>query len=75
MELWLSSNNLATKMEIDSLVANGTFEIIPDQSCSDRKLLSARWIFTKKSEADGSTRFKARLVARGDHQRAALIDQ
>jgi len=67
-----ASWSAATKMEIDSLSANGTFEIVPDHSCSDRKLLSARWIFTKKSEADGSTRFKARLVARGDHQRAGI---
>ena len=38
----------------------------------DKKLLSTRWVFTRKSEPDGSTRHKARLVARGNHQRAGV---
>ena len=38
----------------------------------DRKILASRWVFTRKSESDGSARFKARLVARGDHQRLGL---
>ena len=36
------------------------------------KLLSSRWIFRKKTEADGSTRYKARLVARGFMQREGV---
>ncbi len=62
----------AIKSEIDSLIANGTFETAPDATVGDRKVLSTRWVFTRKHEPDGSIRFKARLVARGDHQRAGL---
>ena len=68
-DLW----SAAVRAEIDSLVSNGTFQAVPEQSIpADKKLLSTRWVFTRKSEADGSTRHKARLVARGDHQRAGV---
>jgi len=61
----------AAKAEADQLIANGTFEAVPVSAVpSDKKLLSTRWVFTHKTELDGSLRYKARLVARGDHQRA-----
>jgi len=61
----------AVQREIDSLVTNGTFETVPATSVpADKKLLTTRWVFTHKTEPDGSLRYKARLVARGDHQRA-----
>lgn len=62
----------AVQSEIDSLVANGTFEVVPVAQAGDAKVLSSRWVFAKKAEADGSTRFKARLVARGDRQREGI---
>ena len=62
----------AVKSEVESLTNNGTFELVPEALANGHKVLSSRWIFAKKPEADGSTRFKARLVARGDHQRAGI---
>ena len=61
----------AVRTELDSLVDNGTFEEVVGE-VGKRKVLSSRWVFTKKHDADGGTRFKARLVARGDHQRAGI---
>ena len=67
-DLW----SAAVRAEIDSLVGNGTFQAVSEQSIPvGKKILTTRWVFTRKSEADGSTRHKARLVARGDHQRAS----
>ena len=63
---------VAVQKEIDSLVVNGTFKSVSEVDAKGKKILSTRWIFTKKQEAAGSVRFKARLVARGDKQRAGL---
>ncbi|KAI0996955.1 hypothetical protein K3495_g11229 [Podosphaera aphanis] len=57
----------AIEEEINSLVANGTWEecLLP----KDANLVSTKWVFTIKTHADGITeRFKARLVARGFSQ-------
>lgn len=53
--------------EITSLEANTTWiEEIPPK---DANLISTKWVFTVKTEPDGSLdRFKARLVARGFSQ-------
>ena len=68
-DLW----SAAVRAEIDSLGTNSTFQAIAEQSIPvGKKILTTRWVFTRKSEADGSTRHKARLVARGDHQRAGV---
>ncbi len=74
----MSSNESASwgsaiKSEIDSLHSNGTFEVVPQSEANGHKVLSSNWIFTKKDGAEpGSVRYKARLVARGDHQREGL---
>ena len=61
----------ATKAEADQLIANGTFEAVPISTVPvDKKILSTRWVYTLKTEVNGSIRYKARLVARGDHQHA-----
>jgi len=61
----------AVQSEIDSLIDNGTFEEV--QGNVRGKLLTTRWVFTRKDhETDPSRRYKARLVARGDHQREGI---
>jgi len=63
----------AVRSEIASHEANGTFEYVPAADVKPGvKILQSRWVFTKKPDVDGSTRFKARLVARGDRQRAGI---
>jgi transposase InsO family protein len=62
----------AVEKEISSLRDNGTFEYVPKAAAQGARILHSRWVFTKKLEADGSIRFKARLVARGDRQRAGI---
>lgn len=62
----------AVKNEVDSLESNGTFELVPESAAQGHKVLATRWVFTKKHEANGTTRHKARLVARGDRQRAGI---
>jgi hypothetical protein len=54
--------------EIQSLVENGTFELV--QLPPGRKAIGSRWVFKVKRNADGSIeRHKARLVAQGFAQR------
>jgi len=45
---------------------------VREAEAEGRKTLASRWVFTTKPEPDGSTRYKARLVARGDHQRLGI---
>jgi transposase InsO family protein len=59
-EHWLE----AIKSEHKSLVDNQTWELV--EKPKDRKLVSCKWVFKVKHNADGSVeRYKARLVARG----------
>jgi hypothetical protein len=54
--------------EIQSLVDNGTFELV--QLPPGRKAIGSRWVFQLKRNPDGSVeRYKARLVAQGFAQR------
>lgn len=64
----------AMKSELDSQKANGTFEVIPEKNVpKGSKILSFRWVFTVKPATTAAPlRFKARLVARGDHQREGI---
>lgn len=61
-EKWLKAMN----EEIDSLMANRTWSLV--DKVEGRKLVTCKWIFKRKIEADGSIRYKARLVARGFSQ-------
>lgn len=56
--------------EINSLAENDTWEIV--KAPKKVKLINSRWIFKRKTEADGSTRCRARLVAKGFMQRSGL---
>jgi hypothetical protein len=57
----------AIEEEIQSLVANGTWK--EEKAPKGSNLVSTKWVFTIKTNADGSLeRYKARLVARGFSQ-------
>lgn len=60
-EKWLK----AMREEIESLLKNGTWILVKNPGT--QKLVSCKWIFKKKVEAEDveTIRFKARLVARG----------
>ena len=61
----------AAEEEINSLNANGTWDIVPLPE--DRKAIGSRWVFKVKRNADGSVeRYKARVVAKGCSQRPGL---
>jgi hypothetical protein len=54
--------------EIQALIDNGTFELVPLPP--GRKAVGSRWVFRIKHNADGSVdRYKGRLVAQGFSQR------
>ena len=54
--------------EIQSLIENGTFELV--ELPPGRKAIGSRWVFKVKKNADGSIeRYKGRLVAQGFSQR------
>lgn len=61
----------ATEDEIDSLMKNGTWELV---DCpKDRKPLKGKWVFTLKRGPKGEiTRYKARWVVLGCSQREGL---
>ena len=57
--------------EFDSLVRNGTWELIPATSSQNR--VGCKWIFcTKYLPNDSIDKYKARLVAKGFHQRSEV---
>ena len=59
-EKWLEAINA----EYESLNDNGTWELV--ERPKGRKLVSCKWVFKVKHNADGTVdRYKARLVARG----------
>jgi hypothetical protein len=59
-EQWLEAINA----EMKALADNQTWELV--ERPTDRKLVSCKWVFKVKHNADGSVeRYKARLVARG----------
>ena len=57
--------------EFDALVQNGTWELVP--STSMQNLVGCKWVFRIKRLPDGSIdRYKAKLVAKGFHQRPSV---
>ena len=61
----------AVKSEIDSIVSNGTWELVDlPPGCST---IGCRWIFKRKLNPDGSIdKYKARLVAKGFKQMESI---
>lgn len=63
----------AIKEEWNSILENQTFELPGENIAlktipSDAKPISSKWVFKTKTNPDGSTRYKARLVIRGYQQ-------
>ena len=57
--------------EYDALVRNGTWELVPPKDITN--LVGCKWIFHIKRNFDGSIdRYKARLAAKGFHQRLGV---
>lgn len=56
--------------EIHSLEKNNTFKIT--QLPPDKKAVGGRWVYTLKSDTDGSDRYKARFVAKGYSQKQGI---
>jgi hypothetical protein len=56
----------AMQLEINALLKNGTWDLITPPS--DRNIITNKWVLTKKFDAHGVLRLKARLVARGFSQ-------
>ncbi len=56
--------------EMEALRTNKVFDLVPLPNGA--KALKNSWIFRLKIEADGSTRFKARLVVKGFEQRQGI---
>ena len=60
----------AIKSELDSHIENGTWD--PSKLPPGRREISSKRVFKTKVNADGSLRYKARLVVRGFEQREGL---
>ena len=60
----------AIKSELDSHIENGTWEA--GELPPGRHEISSKWVFKTKVNADGSLRYKVRLVVRGFEQREGL---
>jgi len=53
--------------EYNALLTNDTWELVPPQS--GHNLVGCKWVYRVKFNSDGSVeRYKARLVALGNHQ-------
>jgi len=58
------------KEEKDSLDENKTWDLVDEASIlkSGKRIISCKWVYRLKRNADGSRRFKARLVIKGNEQ-------
>jgi Reverse transcriptase (RNA-dependent DNA polymerase) len=62
-EHWLA----ACRKEVDDLLARGTWELIRTSDVPiGLRPIPGKWVFAKKLAVDGSTRYKARWVIRGN---------
>ena len=62
------------KEEIDSLDLNKTWDLIDEDTFlrSGKRAIGSKWVFKQKRNADGSKRFKARLVIKGYEQKHGI---
>ena len=61
---------LAMKEEIDSLKQNKTWDLM--KLSTSKKALFNKWVYKMKNEADGTKRYKARLVVKGYEQKERI---
>jgi len=64
----------AMKSELGSLIENSTWIPVNQLSKDTQPIhpIGSKWVFRTKANADGSTRFKARLVIKGYEQREGV---
>jgi len=71
----------AMRQEWQSLVENHTFDIVPKDNDTTHKSIAdtaveepigCKWIYKRKINPDGSTRYKARLVIKGYEQKEGI---
>ncbi len=61
----------AMQKEMESIYSNDVWDLV--ELPKDRKPVGSKWVFKKKTKADGSIeQYKARLVARGFSQKPGL---
>jgi hypothetical protein len=66
--------NIAKKKEEDALIANGTFELVPESSVPrSARIMDSRYVWTKKVNELSEKIYKARLVAK-DIRFGAVLD-
>ena len=61
---------LAMKEEMDSLKQNKTWDLV--KLPAGKKALFNKWVYKMKNEADGTKRYKARLVVKGYAQKEGI---
>ena len=68
---WILRNQGIVKSEIDSIISNGTWELVDlPLGCYT---IGCKWIFRRKMYPDGSIdKYKARLVAKGFRQKEGI---
>jgi Reverse transcriptase (RNA-dependent DNA polymerase) len=58
----------AIKQEINNFLKRQVWKKFPRDQLQGRKPLKSRWVFKKKTEADDTIRYKARVVVKGYNQ-------
>ena len=62
-KLWIE----AAKKEVNNFITRGNWKECQRTEAAEqgRKIIPVKWVFKKKNEIDGSTRFKCRIVVKG----------
>ena len=64
---------IAMDRELDELEGKGTFRLVPRSNAKGKEIVDTMWTLKRKRLPDGTiSRYKARLVVRGDQQKATF---
>ena len=64
---------IAMDRELDELEEKGTFTLVPRRAANGKEIVDSMWTLKRKRLPDGTlSRYKARLVVRGDQQKATF---
>ena len=64
---------IAMDKELNELEAKGTFRLVPRSKAAGKEIVDTMWTLKRKRLPDGTiSRYKARLVVRGDQQKATF---